>query len=219
MIVRRALIFAGSLISLNSHRRRHAWYGLGLIVRGVEMHWLEVRDVGLSEDRAHAHGNSGGPDCELVLRALPISSRDSVLDLGCGMGGAMLTMAKFPFDRIDGLELSGRLVEIANRNLRRMGLTGSHLYLMDAADFTDYDRYSFLYLYHSFPLVVLESVLAHVRASLVRRARRVLLIYRNPAFEAAVLAGGFSRLREFPECIPPCTVYVSDQDPLGSAAP
>ena len=210
MILRRALICAGSLFSLNSHRRRHAWYGLGLILRGVEMRWLEVRDVGLSEDRAHAHGNLGGPDCELVLRALPISSHDSVLDLGCGMGGAMLTMAKFPFERIDGLELSGRLVEIANRNLRRMGITRSHVYHMDGADFTDYDRYSFLYLYHSFPLVVLEAALANIRASLVRRPRRVLLIYRNPAFEAAVLAGGFTKVREFHECIPVCTVYGSE---------
>jgi len=218
MVMRRALIFAGSLISLNSHRRRHAWYGLGLILRGVEMRWLEVRDVGLSEDRAHVHGNSGGPDCELVLRALPISSRDSVLDLGCGMGGAMLTMVKFPFDRVDGLELSAQLAEIANRNLRRMGVIRSHIYHMDAADFTDYDRYSFLYFYHSFPLIVLQPVLANVRASLVRRPRRILLIYRNPTFEAAVLASGFSRLREFPECIPRCTVYVSDQVPHGSSA-
>jgi hypothetical protein len=134
------------------------------------------------------------------------------------MGGAMLTMAKFPFDRIDGLELSTQLVEIANRNLRRMGVTRSHIYHMDAADFTDYDRYSFLYLYHSFPLLVLEPVLANVRASLVRRPRRVLLIYRNPTFEAAVLGSGFSRLREFQECIPPCTVYVSELDPLSPSA-
>jgi hypothetical protein len=42
MVVRRALTFASSLISLNSHRRRHAWYGLGLILRGIEMRWLEV---------------------------------------------------------------------------------------------------------------------------------------------------------------------------------
>jgi hypothetical protein len=132
------------------------------------------------------------------------------------MGGAMLTMAKFPFDRIDGLELSSQLVEIARRNLHRMGVTRSHIYHMDAANFTDYDRYSFLYLYHSFPQIVLESVLANVPASLVRRARRVLLIYRNPTFEATVLASGFSRLREFPECIPPCTVYVGDQVPDGS---
>jgi hypothetical protein len=89
---------------------------------------------------------------------------------------------------------------------------------MDAADFNDYDGYSFLYLYHSFPLLVLEPVFANVRASLVRRPRRSLLIYRNPTFEAAVLSSGFSRLREFPEYIPRCAVYVSHQDPLGSSA-
>src|SRR4051794_37242946 len=41
-----------------------------------------------------------------VLKDLHINKQDTILDIGCGKGSAMLAMLKFPFSRVDGIELS-----------------------------------------------------------------------------------------------------------------
>lgn len=74
-------------------------------VRRVDLAYASLDELGLSSDRSHDHGNSGGPSLALVLESLSISSSDMALDVGCGKAGAILTLARFPFARVDGIEL------------------------------------------------------------------------------------------------------------------
>jgi SAM-dependent methyltransferase len=141
-----------------------------------------------------------------------ISAEDAALDLGCGMGGAMITLARFPFRRVDGVEISPRLVQVAERNLDRLRITKSRVFQSDAADFKDYDPYSFIYMYNPFHRVVVETVLRNLCDSQRRRPRAITLIYKAADAEDLVLGSRFRKVREFDHCQPAFVVYVSDSN-------
>src|SRR5260370_40018593 len=79
------------------------------------------------------HQSSRRPVLALVLQTLPISHQDSILDIGCGRGGAIITMAQYPFARIDGVEISPDLAAVAERNLARLGISRSSIRCCNAA--------------------------------------------------------------------------------------
>jgi SAM-dependent methyltransferase len=192
---------------------RYLPYRLGMKILRVDLSWVSAKDSGLSEERSHWHSNSGGPDLERLLDTLPISRSDAVLDVGCGKGGAMLTLARYPFARVDGVEISPKLAQIARANLERLGILNAAVFCSDATDFTNLDLYTYLYMYNPFPAQVMLLVLENITSSLKRRKRCATLIYKNPLCNALVLEAGFSKVREFEQThvhYPPFYVYRAD---------
>ena len=103
----------------------------------------------------------------------------------------MATLARYPFRRVDGVEISPALVDVARRNLAKLGLRQCHVFLGDATTFHDLDDYSVVFLFHPFSEVVFEEVLSNLCASLGRRPRRLRIVYSNPApVEDMILASG-----------------------------
>jgi len=144
---------------------------------------------------------------------LPISRADAVLDIGCGKGGAMITLAQFAFERVDGLEISPKLAHIARLNIRRLDIPNAAVFCADAADFTDIDPYTYIYMYNPFPEIVMRRVLDNILLSLKRRQRLLTMIYKNPVFDSLVLCSGFHKIHETQQIhpdYPPFSVYVAN---------
>jgi SAM-dependent methyltransferase len=203
----RILQFVRRFFAGTPQQRQDARYQLQMQLRGIDLRWNSVADIGLSEARAESHGNSGGPGLEVVLKALDITPADSVLDIGCGKGGAMLTLAQWPFRKVDGIEISPALIQIAQRNLTRLGRVKGSIRQCDAAGFTDLDEYNFFYMYNPFTEVVMKSVLENLQASVGRRPRPVKVVYKNPVCHELIVSSGFRQVREFEHTIPPFRVY------------
>jgi len=185
-------------------------YQIVMKCRGVDLGWVSVRDSALSEARSHWHSNSGGPDLDRLLRTLPISASDSAVDIGCGKGGAILTLRRYPFARVDGIEIAPQLAAIARANLARLDIVNSSVFCCDAAEFTDLHSYTYFYLYNPFPEIVMNSVMNNISSSLEKRPRDATLIYKNPIFENRVLRAGFSKVsqtRQTHPHYPPFAVY------------
>ena len=72
-----------------------------------------------------------------------------------GKAGAMITLARFAFRKVDGVEISPPLVAVAKRNLAKLKITPSRVFLRDAAKFTDRAEYTYVLPYNPFPAVVL----------------------------------------------------------------
>jgi SAM-dependent methyltransferase len=196
---------------------RHAWkylpYLLRMKFRRVDLGWVSVRGSGLSEERSHWHSNSGGPDLDELLRTLPICGSDTVLDIGCGKGGAMLTLVRYPFARVDGVEISPKLAEVARQNLKRCRISHAKVFCCDAAEFRDLDDYNYVYMYNPFPETVMRQVVENLQRSVGRRPRRVTVIYKNPVFESTLLASGFTKFCETQRIhpdYPPFSVYLGE---------
>jgi len=184
------------LASADPEAWKYLPYQLSMNWRGIDLSGASQKECGLSEERSYGHRDSGGPDLDAVLRTLSISESDAMLDFGCGKAGAMLTMAKYPFVRVDGVELSSQLALIGQDNLRRLRISNATVFCRDAAEFTELDLYTYFYMYNPFPELVLRSVLNNVVSSLGRRRRKVTLIYKNPFFHELIVGSGFRSVAE-----------------------
>jgi tRNA G37 N-methylase Trm5 len=162
-------------------------YSLNNRWREIDLEHVSVDVLGLPPDRSHFHSSSGGPDCARILRSLRIPSGSVGLDLGSGKGGAAMTMARFPFAEVIGVELSEALVRMARTNVQRARLRNVRFVQGDAGMFTDLDRVTHIYMYNPFPCVVMEAVIANLRSSLARCDREVTLIYKNPLCHDAIV--------------------------------
>jgi SAM-dependent methyltransferase len=196
---------------------RQAWkylpYQLRIKMKGIDLRWASLDDIGLSEERAYRYSDSGGPDLEDLLKTLAILPSDAVLDLGCGKGGALITLAEYSFARVDGVEISPKLAHIAQANIQKLRISRSTIFCGDAADFTDLDSYTYLYMYNPFPQAVTSRVLENIQSSLLRRPRRVTLIYKNAVFSSLVLNAGFHSVGGTPQThpdYPSFSVYAAD---------
>jgi len=173
----------------------------------IDLGGATLEQLGLSADHSKPYSNSGGPELDFVLKTLSIKPTDSIVDLGCGKGGAMLTLAKYPFCRVDGVEISDSLCHTAEHNLRRAGVQNSVIYCCDAGAFQNFDSYTYIYMYNPFPEAVMQTVMENIHRSLERVPRELVLIYKNPTCERSITAAGFHRVTQFEEFDLPIQIY------------
>lgn len=130
----------------------------------------------------------------IALSKLKIASTDVFADYGCGMGRAVVLAARKPFRRVIGVELSEQLCQIAERNVasaqRRGKLQASEIEIVcaDATRFKTPDDLTVLFLYNPFGENVLAEAMERVRESLVRRPRKLQIIYALPKCDSDALA-------------------------------
>jgi SAM-dependent methyltransferase len=189
-----ALKYVRRLASLDIQAWRYLPYKTKMKMRGIDLSLVSVEQIGLSHERSHMHSDSGGPDLKRLLNTLPIDNSDAVIDLGCGKGGAMLTLAQHPFSRVGGVEIAENLAAVARKNIEKLRIPNAFVFCCDAADFVDLDAYTYVYMYNPFPQLVMSSVLDNINESLVRRNRTLTLVYRNPVFDALLLEYGFTKV-------------------------
>jgi hypothetical protein len=173
----------GLLMAIPLYR---SWWSL----RGLDFGIVSVKKLGLRPDQSNYHKDGGGPFLRDLLKQLNVTGDDAVLDIGSGKGGAMATMARFPFRMVDGVEISPELVEVARRNLSKLQLQQCRVFLADAVEFRELDDYTYIFMYNPFPEPVLGKVLANIELSLKRKPRVARFIYSNPLHDDAVLASG-----------------------------
>ena len=77
--------------------------------------------------------------------------------------------------------------------MSRLAVENFCIYPGDAAEFTAYDHYSYIYMFNPFHRDVMEAVLQNIRESLRRTPRQLRIVYKNPTAEDLVLAAGFAR--------------------------
>ena len=188
---------------------RQLLYSSWVILRGLDFALVSLDELGLSKERSEYYCTSGGPDLERVFRALEIKPSDRIIDVGCGKGAALITMTKFPFAKIAGVEVSPELIRVAEANFERLHLHGIKLHCCDATLFRDYDEYSFVYFFNPFKEPVMRPVIENIAASLKRRPRRLTIVYLYPIYRDVLVSGGFEKVREFNHGPLPFAVYVN----------
>src|SRR4051794_35695288 len=138
---------------------------------------IDVESVGLDPTLVHRSSATSEPHLRAVLDATAGLEGASNLDVGCGKGQAIRVLRRYPFRRVDGIELSPEIAAIARRNLqgRRGPLTEIHV--GDACTFDRYADYDALFLYNPFPEPVMEKFAVEVAAQLTGP---VTVIYSVP---------------------------------------
>jgi hypothetical protein len=134
----------------------------------------------------------------LLRRALPTSSvseRDVFIDLGSGMGRAVLEAAAvYPFRRVIGVELVEDLHEIAEQNMtrtsRRLRCQDVELICADLRTYQIPDDVTVVFMNNPVRGPIFSGVLREISASIERNPRPIRLVYGNPLEDAAVMQTG-----------------------------
>jgi predicted RNA methylase len=124
----------------------------------------------------------------------------SFIDLGAGMGRAMLLAAQMPFREVIGVELHPELAAIAERNIDVWQGTGRahcpiRIARQDVTEFEFPANPCLAFLFNPFGEVVLRRLLRHAADEFASRSGQLDLIYANDELAKEFEAhAGFTRL-------------------------
>jgi len=135
------------------------------------------------------------------LNPAPSVEETVFVDVGAGMGRAVLLAAEMPFREVVGIELNPVLAQIARRNLAKWRATGRvragkvRIVEGDAVEFRLPAMASVAFLFNPFGRPVLKRLLTKWREILATQANRLDLIYVNNEHESLLgETAGFTRL-------------------------
>ena len=134
---------------------------------------------------------------DLIGSDLPLYS---FIDLGCGMGKALLLAAEHPFRQILGVEFAPDLAAVCEENIRSDRLAGNRrcnaitVVVADAAQFSFPDGSLVVFLYNPFGPQVLAPVLDNLRAAVLSRPHATYIAYLNARHIKLAEEAGFMQV-------------------------
>jgi SAM-dependent methyltransferase len=163
----------------------------------IDLKLVTIDTLNLSSENCNSYSDSGRNDLQNLLSTLNITKRDTIIDFGCGKGGALITFADYPFSKITGIEISNELVIIAQKNLSKLKIINAEIFCCDAKEFNMIDDYNYIYLFNPFPCSVMRIVIKNITSSITKRKRRINIIYLNPECHNVIIENGvFSKVKE-----------------------
>jgi hypothetical protein len=148
-----------------------------------------------------------------LLNGLQISYDDFVfIDLGSGMGRAVLVASEFPFKKIIGVEFSSELHRVAEQNIRnfrnaKQRCHNIELICRDALDYPIPPEKIVFYLYNPFRGPIMQGVLENVQRSLEDSPREILITYFNPHHDLLEMAPFLEQVQSGFEANNPFAIY------------
>jgi SAM-dependent methyltransferase len=159
-------------------------------------------------ERTHYYLDSGGLEFHKVMSNFDITPADAIVDLGCGKGGVLISLTKYPFSKITGVEISPDKVKIARKNLAKLKINNVNIECCAAEHFKDLSEYNYFYFFNPFPCTVMKEVLNNIEKSLMQNWRRVTIIYLNPLCHDLIESSDlFSKKKELPHRDEKCYIY------------
>ena len=120
--------------------------------RGLDFTMRDTRLYQQSAGKYHGYSKTDEKHLQEIFQTLDFSRCRNLLDVGCGKGVVLKEAAKFPFERIAGIELQEELVRTAGKNFRILGLE-KRISCMQA-DALDFDGYGEFDVFFFFSLLV-----------------------------------------------------------------
>ena len=124
--------------------------------------------------------HSNTPYLKKVFKLFNINNKDSIIDIGSSKGAALLCMNKFPFKKIDGLEIAHKLVSIAKNNFCKLRIDKIEIFNIDALEFNNYGNYNIFYLYNPLIPDTLKKVIQRILNT--SSNKEIYFIYNNPEY-------------------------------------
>jgi D-alanine-D-alanine ligase len=135
----------------------------------------------------------------------------SFVDLGAGMGRAMLLASEMPFREVAGVELNPKLARLAKRNLdlwkkSGRGISPARVFTLDATEFRFPGSPCLVFLFNPFSATVLRRLLRGIERQFRDRPFQLDLIYVNhEAGDVLARHAGFASIFH-------CDIYKSAED-------
>lgn len=119
---------------------------------------------------------------EKMLDNLRLAPEDVFVDLGCGKGRVICTVAARRLKKVVGVEIRQDLAAMAKENLKTLKLNNTSVEIVNA-DVVNYDvsEGTVFFMFHPFGRQTFAKVVENIKASLVTHPRRIRIVYYSPA--------------------------------------
>jgi SAM-dependent methyltransferase len=159
-------------------------------------------------ERTHYYADSGGLEFDKIMANFNISPNDAIVDFGCGKGGILISLSKYPFWKITGVEIAPDLVAIAKDNIKKLKIKNVGIECCDAAEFNQLNEYNYFYFFDPFPCVVMREVMNNIEKSILEQPRKVTIVYLNPYCHDLIESScDFIKTRELAHFEHKCFIY------------
>lgn len=150
--------------------------------RGLDFTMRDTRLYRKSDGKYHGYSKTDEGHLREIFRKLDFSRGRKLLDVGCGKGVVLKEAAKFPFEKIAGIELQEELVKTAEKNFRILGLEGRISCMQaDALTFDSYGEFDVFFFFNPFSEEVFKRVIDRILENR-RRDGPLTFIYHNPQY-------------------------------------
>ena len=110
--------------------------------------WKDVLGIHIHHGYFNGYENTTSDEAQIVLmqniiNLIPEQNIESILDAGCGMGGASVFLEKHYHAAVRGITLSRRQMEIANEYARQHNAANIHFSIEDALEMQTIDNETF----------------------------------------------------------------------------
>jgi SAM-dependent methyltransferase len=125
------------------------------------------------------------PSCvRAALSSIDVSDQVTFVDLGCGLGRALVLASEFAFKRIVGVELSPEISRLAERNIQTFSSgfpqrTKPEIVQQDARTFSFPLEATVVFLFHPFGRPILQRIV-EVLEERSRHGAELFVVYENP---------------------------------------
>lgn len=182
--------------------KRWIKFGCNLLVerlRGLDFSMVYVGRLQRETAEFHGYSMTDTGDMRRMLQAVPVDpTHAAFLDIGCGKGMSMKCAAESGYRRVSGLDLDQHLLDIARKNMDRLGLNADCIYA-NAVEFQSYADYDVFYFYNPFGANVFHQVIEKLKESQARRDRDIWVLYYRPVCGQLFLDAGFTLEKELPD--------------------
>lgn len=155
--------------------------------RGLDFTMRDTAIYERSNGKCHGYSKTNERHLKEIFESIPNKEAVSFLDIGCGKGVVLKEAAKYPFQRVDGIEIQPQLVKTAQKNFRILKMENRiRCILADAAEFEKYGDYNLFFLFNPFPAEILEKVIRKIMGSRNDAGCTTTVIYHNPRFLSVI---------------------------------
>jgi SAM-dependent methyltransferase len=134
-----------------------------------------------------------------ALRHVGVNSQDVMVDLGCGLGRAVFAASWLGARRAVGVEIDAPLAAQAQENQRHSRLKGDVSFVCASAEDYSLADTTVLFMFNPFGAGTMKTVIGKLEAEMVKRPRKLRIVYENPLQSAVLEASPYlKRYDEWP---------------------
>jgi len=169
----------------------------------------------LTKDTPMYNGYCKTPEQHMkkILNDLPIDfSNKRFMDVGCGKGAVLKVAAGFGFDKVGGIDIDKKLVDIAKKNMKILKHSNVECICENAAEYKNYKDNDVFFFFNPFTYEILEKVLSKILESTQEYPRKIYIIYYHPVHNKLLEGFGMKKVNSFHDKMKGYDTYVYTQN-------
>ncbi len=164
-----------------------------------ELHDLD--ELGIDTQHATMYMPVSYDVLEKIFTIVPLHNKVHFLDVGCGMGRALVVAAHFGAKKVSGIDFSKSLIAKAKANFTKLFVNkpnfSFHLAVQDAYYYDIPLDVDVVFLFNPFDDFILEKVLQNIDESILEKPREMTIIYVNQVHKHLLTSYGYELFSYF----------------------